>query len=119
MKTLILSGLAFVSVSAVVLAQTANLTGQWKGETKSGTTLELNLTGTSTTLTGTMLRRDEVIKLTDGKVQGKTFTFKSRGRHPGDRPSPASSTWISTCIFCSEPCDACRIVHVIQRGIHC
>jgi hypothetical protein len=24
-----------------------------------------------------MLRRDEVIKLTDGKVQGKTFTFKA------------------------------------------
>jgi hypothetical protein len=77
MKTLTLSGLALVIVSAVVLAQTANLTGQWKGETKSGTTLELNLTATSTTLTGTMLRRDEVIKLTDGKVQGRTFTFKA------------------------------------------
>jgi hypothetical protein len=77
MKTLIVSGLALVIVAAVVLAQTANLTGQWKGETKSGTTLELNLTATSTTLTGTMLRRDEVIKLTDGKVQGKTFTFNA------------------------------------------
>jgi hypothetical protein len=77
MKTLIVTGLALVIVAAVVLAQTANLTGQWKGETKSGTTLELNLTATSTTLTGTMLRRDEVIKLTDGKVQGKTFTFNA------------------------------------------
>lgn len=77
MKRLIVSGLALAIFAAALLAQAAGLTGQWKGATMNGTTLELNLAATSTTLTGTMIRRGESIKLTEGKVDGKTFTFKA------------------------------------------
>jgi hypothetical protein len=78
-KTLLHPLLLVLFVVAAVAAQStpSPLTGKWKGDTRSGTTLELSLTVTGTTLTGTMLRRDELIKLTDGKVEGNTFTFKA------------------------------------------
>jgi hypothetical protein len=55
----------------------ATLTGKWQGETPNGIALVLDLTATTTELSGTLTRGDETFKITDGKVSKNTFTFKA------------------------------------------
>lgn len=68
--------IALVLAAAAIHAQAA-LTGKWEGETTNGTPIVLDLTAAETTLTGTLTRQGETIKITDGKVSKNTFTFKA------------------------------------------
>ena len=72
--------LTFVSmlllVAATGLAQ-SGLTGTWQGMTGAGAKIVLDLTVKDATLSGTLTRDDVPSKITDGKVDKKTFTFKA------------------------------------------
>jgi hypothetical protein len=63
-------------VGAVAHAQ-ATLTGKWQGETKSGSTIVLDITVKDAELTGTMTRNEQRAPISEGKVAKKTFTFKT------------------------------------------
>ena len=69
MKTLIVSGLALVIVAAVLLAQTANLTGQWKGETKKRNHARVNPYRYTNDVDRNDAPSRRIIKLTDGKFR--------------------------------------------------
>ena len=58
-------------------AQEGTLTGKFQGMTPNGAKLTLDLTATDTAVSGTLTRDDEAVKITDGKVKGKAFTFKA------------------------------------------
>ena len=65
-----------VLVGGVAQAQ-STLTGKWQGTTPNGAQLMLDLTATDSTLTGTLTRNDQTVKIVDGKVKGNTFSFKA------------------------------------------
>jgi hypothetical protein len=67
-----------LALASIAVAQTQSaLTGQWQGETTNGTPIQLELTATSTTLTGTLTRDGQPLTITDGKVSKNTFTFRA------------------------------------------
>lgn len=74
--TRLLAVMTLAMLAASVQAQDT-LTGKFQGTTPNGAKLTLDLTATDTALSGTLTRDDEAVKITDGKVQGKTFTFKA------------------------------------------
>ncbi len=76
MSRLLVAAAALVLVGVMTHAQSA-LTGKWQGTTPNGAKLHLDLTATDTAVTGTLTRNDQNVKITDGKVKGKTFTFKA------------------------------------------
>lgn len=76
MKRLLLTGLLAVVLAAVSYAQ-EGIAGKWRGQTRSGTPLELDVAVKDTTLTGTLTRDGEPLTLADGKVSKNTFTFKA------------------------------------------
>ena len=61
----------------VMTGAQSGLTGRWTGETDGGASLELDLAVKGDVLTGTLVRNDQKTTLTDGKVSGKTFSFKA------------------------------------------
>jgi hypothetical protein len=69
---------AAVAVLISVSAQDPSpLTGKFQGTTPNGAQLTLDLTATDTTVSGTLTRNEETVRITDGKVKGKAFTFKA------------------------------------------
>jgi hypothetical protein len=55
----------------------STLTGKFQGTTPNGAQLVLDLTATDTAVSGTLTREGETVKIADGKVKEKTFTFKA------------------------------------------
>jgi hypothetical protein len=74
---LALTTTAVLLLPSVVQAQSA-ITGKWQGRTPNGFQMELDLTATQQTLTGTFTRNGESIGITDGKVSKSSFTFDVR-----------------------------------------
>lgn len=68
--------LMVTALASVVRAQDA-LNGSWQGETRSGASIVLTLAVKGTVLTGTLLRGEERIALSDGKATRTTCTFKA------------------------------------------
>ena len=67
-----------LALASIAAAQTQSaLTGKWQGETTNGTPIQLELTATSTALTGTLTRDGQPLTITDGKVSENTFTFRA------------------------------------------
>ncbi len=74
----VLAGSVIALTLAVITVQSqATLTGKWQGETQNGVSIVLDLTATKTELSGTLTRREQTVKITDGKVSKNTFTFKA------------------------------------------
>lgn len=63
-------------MASVVMAQTT-VAGKWRGETRNGAQIVLDLTVTKTAVTGTLTRNEETAPITDGKVEKNTVTFKA------------------------------------------
>ena len=76
MTRLIAAAAVLVLAGVMTLTQSA-LTGKWQGTTPNGAKLRLDLTATDTAVSGTLTRNDQTVKITDGKVKDKTFTFKA------------------------------------------
>jgi hypothetical protein len=72
----VLTTAAITVAIALLPAQTA-LTGKWQGKTPNGADLMLDLTATDTTVTGTLSRNSETVRITDGNVSKTAFTFKA------------------------------------------
>ena len=72
-----LTAAAMVLICAAVAAGQTPLTGKWQGETGAGATIVLDLTVEGTTLKGTLTRDDQSSPLSEGKVDGQTFSFKA------------------------------------------
>lgn len=62
---------------ATVALSQAPITGKWQGTTRNGTLVALNLESANGVLTGTVTRSEQSSPITDGKVSGKTFAFKT------------------------------------------
>ena len=76
MKSIFATGLVAVLLAVAVYTQSA-LTGKWQGTTPGGSEIVLDVTATEKTLTGTLTRNGEALKIMDGKVAKNTFTFKA------------------------------------------
>jgi hypothetical protein len=72
-----LGSLVLLLLTAAVASGQSGLDGRWQGDTDGGATLVLDLTVKGAALTGTLTRNTATTKLVDGKVSGKTFTFKA------------------------------------------
>ena len=72
-----LGSLVLLLLAAAAASGQSVLDGRWQGETDGGATLVLDLTVKGAALTGTLTRNTTTTKLVDGKVSGKTFTFKA------------------------------------------
>lgn len=76
-STRMIIAMAFVlPLAAMLLAQQA-LTGKWQGQTPNGFSVELDLTATDKTVTGTMTREGQTETIAEGKVAKNTFSFKA------------------------------------------
>jgi hypothetical protein len=71
-------------LAAVVHAQ-AKLTGQWAGQTKSGSPIVLDLKATETALSGTLTVDGKPATIADGKVSKNTFSFQATFDEGGTR----------------------------------
>lgn len=76
MKRILTGTMIALAWAAMAHAQTA-ITGKWQGKSPNGFELELDLTASGTTLTGTFTRNGQAAKIADGKVSKNTFTFKA------------------------------------------
>ena len=76
MKRILACTTIALALATLLDAQTG-LTGKWQGETKNGSEIVLDLTATSTEVTGTLSRNGQPTPITDGKVSKNTFTFKA------------------------------------------
>ena len=76
MKNRLLAFTTFaILLLAAGLAAQSPIAGKWRGQTPNGASLELNLTVTDNTLTGTLTREDTTVRVTEGKVSKNRFTF--------------------------------------------
>jgi hypothetical protein len=71
------AGATIALVLVAVVYTQAGLTGQWQGETKSGTQIMLDLKADGKAVTGTIAMNGEPSTITDGKVSKGTMTFKA------------------------------------------
>lgn len=71
------------SASVAAHAETG-LTGKWQGATDSGRKVVLDVKIKGQALTGKFTLAEQTADITDGKVEGKTFSFKATldGRTP-------------------------------------
>ena len=67
---------AMCAICVVVHAQ-AGLAGKWEGKTGSGRPVLLDVNINGKQLTGTFTLADQPADITDGQVEGKTFSFKA------------------------------------------
>ena len=74
-KALTVFTLALV-LTTVLQAQTS-ISGKWKGTTKNGMQVVLDLKAAETALTGTLNRDGQASTITEGKVSKSTFTFNA------------------------------------------
>ena len=72
-----LTAMVIALVLAAVVHARAGLTGKWQGKTPNGFDLELDLTATGKTLTGTFTRNGQTLAIAGGQVSKNTFTFKA------------------------------------------
>ena len=82
MSRLIVTVAVAMLVGGATQAQ-STLTGKWQGATPNGAQLVLDVTATDSALTGTLTRNDQTVTIAEGKVKGKTFSFKAT---LGDQP---------------------------------
>ena len=73
----ILNVLLLVVLLCVMAQAQTDLSGKWSETTPSGLNAQLDITATTTTLTGTFSVRARPMTITDGKVTKNTFTFKA------------------------------------------
>jgi hypothetical protein len=74
----LLAAVAGMVTTGAMAAQTqATLAGKWRGETRNGSAIALDLAVKDATLTGTFTRSDVSTPISDGKVSKNTFTFKA------------------------------------------
>lgn len=75
MTRLLVAAAAVAVLTGGINQAEPTLTGTFQGTTPQGAQLTLDLTATDTTLSGTLTRDDQTVKIAEGKVKGKTFTF--------------------------------------------
>jgi hypothetical protein len=68
---------AIVCAACVVGQAQAGLAGKWEGATASGRPVALDLKVNGQKLTGTLTLAQRSADITDGKVEEKTFSFKT------------------------------------------
>jgi hypothetical protein len=73
----VLSTMTMALMFAAVVDAQATLTGKWEGKTRNGFEILLDLTATTTSLTGTLTRNGQATTITDGKVATNGFSFKA------------------------------------------
>jgi hypothetical protein len=66
-----------VCAACVVLHAQAGLTGKWEGTTGTGRRVVLDVRVKGKQLTGTFTLGQQSADITEGKVEGKTFSFKA------------------------------------------
>src|SRR4051812_45358082 len=76
MRTLLSVAAGLVLLVTTLPAQ-GDITGKWRGETRNGTELVLDLVAKGTALTGTLARNGQSVPIRDGKVSKQTLTFKA------------------------------------------
>ena len=74
-KALTVFAVAFV-LTTVLQAQTS-ISGKWKGTTRNGMLVVLDLKAAEAALTGTVNRDGQTSTITEGKVSKSTFTFNA------------------------------------------
>lgn len=74
MKRILMASTIALAMAAIVHAQ-ATVTGRWRGETRSGSQIVLDLEVKEKTLSGTLTRNGEVSKIADGQVSKNVLTF--------------------------------------------
>lgn len=83
-----LTGIAIAIAAAAAVRGQDGLTGLWRGETKSGVPVALELKVAGTTVTGTLTTEGHDYAIADGKVSDKGFTFTATVM---DRPEKFSA----------------------------
>jgi len=66
-----------VCAASVIAHAETGLTGKWQGTTGSGRKVVLDAKVKGQDLTGRLTLAEQAADITDGKVEGKTFSFKA------------------------------------------
>lgn len=90
--------LATLVLGALAAAQNT-LTGTWRGVTNAGASVQLELTATGTSLSGTLTRNDESTPISDGKISNSGFHFKATlngqmDAYSGERTGDDLKVWL-------------------------
>jgi hypothetical protein len=66
-----------IALFPVARAQQSAVAGKWEGTTRNDMRVVLTLKVADAVLTGSVTRGDQTATITEGKVSGKTITFKA------------------------------------------